>query len=123
MEDVATLLSEKVVTFAFTIVRSTTRPPLEERWIRNPASLFEWSAQDKLMREPDTPMPVKFVGAAGIGVEVGLAVGVGVGVGLGVGVGVDEETGVGVGVAPALLPTRIVFATEGTPFPFKTKSR
>ena len=64
--------------------------------------------------EADAAMPVRFVGAAGVGDGVGVGVGVAVGVAVGV--------GVGVGVGDPVLLTWIMLATEGTPLPFKMKS-
>ena len=94
--------------------------PFAERSILKPASLPELSVQDKFTAEADATAALRFVGAAGVAVGVGLGVGVGVAVGVGVGVGVGGGVGVGVGVPLPLI--RMIFATEGTPFPFKIKS-
>ena len=56
-------------------------------------------------------MAVRPVGAAGVGVAVGVGVGVGVAVGVGVGVGVG-----------ALAESLVIFAVDGTPFPFETNT-
>ena len=59
-----------VLTFAPTVEICVNVVPSLERSTLNPVSLFELSAQDKLIWLDDAAATVRFVGAAGVGVEV-----------------------------------------------------
>jgi hypothetical protein len=129
-----------VVTFTPTVAIFLNELPCFLRYTLKPVSLFELSAQERLIWLDDTVVAVRFVGArgvglgVGVGVGVGVAVGVGLGIGVAVGVGAGVDVGVGVGLGAGVAvglgvgvgegvvaPIWIIFATEGTPFEFRIK--